>query len=175
MKTELDNLLWIDELLPLEFERMPKSGGIAYYDDMKLVLILVEKPGSHYEHKGQSYDFDLWKGCILPVEQKKQSAFFLKFLFLENHPANKDWLFIPMDSENFEDDVKQVLREVIKGNALLGTPVKLKNLKETSEANDNHKKKSPKTVRADKKRENSFLMKVLKKKWPKNYFEMVSI
>lgn len=157
----LNNLLWIEELLPLETESGPKHGGMAYYLDMKMIMILVEKPGS-YEHKGVSYPFEIWNGCILPVEYKKQSAFFLKFSFLENHPANKDWLYIPADSENFEDEVKQFVREITKHNPLLGTPVKMAPVtKEKSEKTP--KKKAPAAVKADKKRENNFLMGILNK------------
>lgn len=159
----LDNLLWIEELLPPDVESAPKQGGMAYYLDMKLIMILVEKRGSGYEHKGVSYPFELWNGCILPVEYKKQSAFFLKFTFLENHPANKDWLYIPADSENFEDEVKQYVREITKRNPLLGTPVKMTGITKEKSAIAPAKKKAPKVVKADKKRENNFLLDMLNK------------
>ena len=158
----LNNLLWIEELLPLETESAPKQGGMAYYLDMKMIMILVEKPGT-YEHKGVSYPFEIWNGCILPVEYKKQSAFFLKFSFLENHPANKDWLYIPADSENFEDEVKQFVREITKHNPLLGTPVKMAPVTKEKSKKIAKKKKTPTAVKADKKRENNFLMGILNK------------
>ncbi|KYG65722.1 hypothetical protein AZI86_01205 [Bdellovibrio bacteriovorus] len=158
----LNNLLWIEELLPLETESAPKHGGMAYYLDMKMIMILVEKPGT-YEHKGVSYPFEIWNGCILPVEYKKQSAFFLKFSFLENHPANKDWLYIPADSENFEDEVKQFVREITKHNPLLGTPVKMAPVTKEKSEKTAKNKKMPTAVKADKKRENNFLMGILNK------------
>lgn len=158
----LNNLLWIEELLPLETESAPKHGGMAYYLDMKMIMILVEKPGT-YEHKGVSYPFEIWNGCILPVEYKKQSAFFLKFSFLENHPANKDWLYIPADSENFEDEVKQFVREITKHNPLLGTPVKMAPVSKDNSEKTVKKKQTPTAIKADKKRENNFLMGILNK------------
>lgn len=167
MHQVLNNLLWIEELLPPETESAPKNGGMAYFLDMKLIMILVEKRAGGYEHKGVSYPFELWNGCILPVEYKKQSAFFLKFSFLENHPANKDWLYIPADSENFEDEVKQFIREITKRNPLLGTAVKFTGMpkaKETSTEETSKKKKAaPKAVKADKKRENNFLLGIMNK------------
>lgn len=153
----LNELLWIEELLPADVQSVPKHGGMAYYLDMKLVMILVEDPESTYEHKGVSYTFQIWNGCILPVEYKKQSAFFLKFSFLENHPANKDWLYIPVQSENFEDEVRQFVREITKRNPLLGTPVKFTGLPKTPAAKETGKRKT-KTTKADKKRENNFLL-----------------
>ncbi len=164
MKQILDNLLWIEELLPAEVESMPKHGGMAYYLDMKLIMILVEDSSSTYEHKGVSYPFQIWNGCILPVEYKKQNAFFLKFSFLENHPANKDWLYIPADSENFEDEVRQFVREITKRNPLLGTPVKFKGMQsEVPSEPVVRKKTSPKKIKASKKQENDFFMKIANK------------
>lgn len=158
----LNNLLWIEELLPLETESAPKQGGMAYYLDMKMIMLLVEKPGT-YVHKGVSYPFEIWNGCILPVEYKKQSAFFLKFSFLENHPANKDWLYIPADSENFEDEVKQFVREITKHNPLLGTKVKFTGPPKEKSEKAPGKKKVAAPLKSDKKRENSFLMGILNK------------
>lgn len=159
----LKNLYWIEDLLPPGFDCAPKHGGMAYYVDMKLVLILVERRGL-YEHKGVSYPFELWNGAIFPVKYKAQSAFFLKYLFLENHPANKDWLYIPAESENFEDEVKQVMREIAKGNPLLGLPVKQEQLSpEEHSAEITHKKKVHKKPRASKKSENAFFLSIAKK------------
>lgn len=163
MKQILRNMAWVEELLPPETESAPKQGGIAYFLEMKLVMIIVEKPGS-YEHKGISYPFEIWNGVILPVEYKKQSAFFLKFSFLENHPANKDWLYIPYDSEDFEDEVKQYVREIIKGNPLLGLPVKISGPTKAQAAAANNKKKAPKKVKADKKKENHLILSLLNRK-----------
>lgn len=162
MDSLLDNLLWIEELLPHDIQMIPKHGGQAYFLDGNMVLILVERPGSHYEHKDVTYPFDLWKGCIIPVEQKKQNAFFLKYLFLENHPANKNWLYIPAESENFEDEVKQLLREISRRNVLLGLPMKLEGPAQRKADPGLGKKKTKK--KTDKAKENAFLLSMAKRK-----------
>lgn len=161
----LDQLLWIEELLPHDIQMMPKHGGQAYYLDGNLVLILVERPERNYDHKGVTYSFDLWRGCIFPVEQKKQNAFFLKYLFLENHPANKNWLYISIDSENFEEEVKQMLREISRRNVLLGIPMKFAGTgrAEPSLAQPAQKKKAKK-AKVEKKHENAFLLSVANRK-----------
>lgn len=165
MKHVLNNLLWIEELLPLqEVETAARHGGMAYYLDQKLVLILVEQSTSTYEHEGVSYPFQLWNGCIFPVEYKKQNAFFLKFTFLENHPFNKDWLYIPFDSEDFEDEVKQFVREIVRRNPLLGTPVKGKISQAEKDPNAPPKKKSATASKTSKKNENAFLLGIANKK-----------
>lgn len=157
----LNNLLWIEELLPPGYDAAPKHGGMAYYLDMKLVLILVERKGL-YEHKGVSYPFELYNGAIFPVEKKAQNAFFLKYLFLENHPANKDWLYIPAENEDFEDQVKQLMREIAKHNPLLGLTVKFDGPKVKSDT-PKAKSKSGKKVRATKKSENAYFLSIAKK------------
>lgn len=164
MTSRLEDLLWIEEQLPPELEMIPKHGGHAYFLGDRLVLILVEHPDRVYEYKGVTYPFDLWKGCIFPIEQKKQNAFFLKYLFLENHPFNKDWLFIPAESEHFEEEVKQMLREISKRNPLLGISVKFEGpKKKQAPLKKPIKKKSDQKIKADKKRENNFILSMVKK------------
>jgi hypothetical protein len=162
MDYPIDNLLWIEELLPPGFAAVPKKGGLAYYLEGVEVLILVEKRGT-YEHKGVSYPFELWNGAIIPVEYKKQSAFFLKYLFLENHPASKDWLYIPADSEDFEDQIKQVMREINKRNPLLGIQQKSAALTEEKKAAPPRTKKPLPVKKADKKKENALFLSIAKK------------
>ncbi len=161
MNQILDNLLWIEELLPPDLQPDPKHGGMAYYQDMKQILILVEQPESTYEHKGVSYPFPLWNGVIFPIEYKKQSAFFLKYSFLENHPVNKDWLYIPASSENFEEEVRLLMREVAKKNPLLGLTVKLPSVKKPKPAGGAAKKPASPVKKADKKGENNLLLNML--------------
>lgn len=161
MMKELNNLYWIEELLPDDAQSLPKHGGIGYFLDMHLVLLLVEQPDSTYEHKGVTYPFQLWNGCIFPIAYRKQSAFFLKYSFLENHPANKDWLYIPAESENFEEEVRLMMREISRRNPLLGLPMKFKEPLASKPAAKKLKKKSGKIPKGDKKRENNFLLGVL--------------
>ncbi|WP_413580714.1 hypothetical protein [Bdellovibrio sp. HCB288] len=161
MDSPVNDLLWIEELLPPGYDAHPKHGGMAYYVDMKLVMILVERRGL-YEHKGVSYSFELWNGVIFPVLKKAQNAFFLKYLFLENHPANKDWLYIPADQDDFEDQVKQMMREISKANPLLGLPIKM-DAPDSAEKSATAKKKTAKKVRATKKSENAYFLSIAKK------------
>jgi hypothetical protein len=164
MDSLLRNLQWIEELLPQDIQMIPKHGGQAYFLDEHMVLILVERAERVYEHKGVTYPFDLWRGCIFPVEQKKQNAFVSKYLFLENHPVSKDWLYIPAESEHFEEEVKQVLREIKRRNPLLGIPLKpIKLSQNKASSTQPAKRKSPKKIKADKKHENNFILTMVKK------------
>ena len=166
MEPLIESLTWIEELLPHDILMIPKFGGQAYFLDEHMVLILVERSDRVYEHKGVTYPFDLWRGCIFPVQQKKQNAFFLKYVFLENHPVNKDWLYIPMDSENFEEEARQMLREISKRNSLLGIPLKGKGFDQVKKTAGPKKKKTAKKIKADKKRENNFMLAMIGKNKP---------
>lgn len=163
MKETLDNLSWIEEHLPHDIQMIPKHGGNAYFLDTHFVLLLVERTGHDavYEHKGVTYPFNLWNGCIFPVQYKRQSAFFIKYVFLENHPVNKDWLYIPAESENFEEEVKQMLRELSRRNPLLGLAVKMPKPKKPKDQAVVVRHQVPKKVKADKKRENSFILSMV--------------
>lgn len=46
MEQILDSLQWVEDLLPHDIQSLPKHGGMAYYLDSHLVLILVEKSES---------------------------------------------------------------------------------------------------------------------------------
>ena len=159
---ELNKLIWIEELLPFDVEAVPKHGGMAYYHDAKLVMILVENDDGFREYKNVEYPFEIWNGCILPIEKNKQNAFFLKLPLMENHPANKNWLYLPAETETFEEDVKLIVREITKRNPLLGIPVKFSGLKKIKDPEaPKPMKKVPNQVKADKKKENAFLMGML--------------
>lgn len=162
-KPVLKNLRWIEAELPPDVHALPKYGGMAYYLDAKLVLILVEKDKPTYEHKGVQYPFDLWNGVILPIEYIKQSAFFLKFSFLENHPGNKNWLYIPADSENFEDEVQLYLGEILKRNILLGLPVKYTSISRVDQDPREPRQTTPKKSKVDKKKENAYLLSMARR------------
>jgi hypothetical protein len=119
----MKNLRWIEDLLPFEIMQKSMNDGISYYLGEKFVLFLTEDSKTTV-HRGISYPFQLYFGAFFPIVKLKHNAVIAKFSFLENHPVKKDWLYIPAENENFEDEVRLVLREILKGNPLFGIPVK---------------------------------------------------
>ncbi|MBC7419862.1 MAG: hypothetical protein H7328_03955 [Bdellovibrio sp.] len=191
MSQLLNNLLWIEELLPDSVISKNLLGGVAYYLDEKQVLILIES-GKTRVYKGIEYPFEIWNGCLFPIEKIKQNTVYAKFQFLENHPASKNWLYLPADTEEFEDKIRQVIRELKKRNPLFGSVVKesaagkrarletddddidtskprlFNNESSVSKAPQVKKAVKPaakptKKVKADKKSENYLLLSVLKR------------
>ncbi len=161
MLSPLKNLSWIEEQLPPEIDQKNMFGGVAYFLDERIVLILIESSKTR-EHKGKAYPFELWNGCLFPIEKIKQSTVFGRFTFLENHPARKNCLYLPADTEEFEEKVRLVLREINKRNPLFGSPVKVPPLRPIKKVEVTQK--PIKKVKADKKRENQMILSVLKRK-----------
>jgi hypothetical protein len=188
---KLKNLQWIEELLPMDVVSKSMHDGTGYYIDDRLVLILIESNKTRI-HKGIEYPFEIWNGCFFPIEKIKQNAVFSRFLFLENHPGLKDSLYLPAENEDFAENVKLILREIKKENPLFGIYIKVKKVKFLADdLNENDtskprlfadvpkvvqkkeikiekpsqaKAKALKKSKPDKKKENSFLLGMLKKK-----------
>ena len=177
-------------MLPPEVIPKRMMGGVGYYLDEKLVLILIESSRTR-EYKGITYPFEILNGCFFPIEKIKQNTVWAKFNFLENHPIHKNCLYLPAESEAIEEEVKLVMREIKKRNPLFGLVIKEsaaeKRAREeaVSDESDSKKpslfntgrvqkkisaksikkeKKVPKKVKANKKPENAHLLSLLKRK-----------
>lgn len=109
MAKSLDELQWIEDLLPESFNRRAMFGGFAYYDGPFLKLIMFEN-GS-----------DKWNGCMFPAEKEHHEKLLSQFSFLTNHSVLPKWLFLSINDENFEDHAKKVVRELARPQSLWGT------------------------------------------------------
>lgn len=105
----LDELAWIEEMLPESYNRRAMFGGFAYYDGPYLKLVLFE---------GGS---DKWTGCLFPAEKEHHEKLLNQFSFLTNHSVLPKWLYLPLSDENFEDNAKKVLRDLTRPQNLWGT------------------------------------------------------
>lgn len=176
-------LNWIEQLLPFEVMQKNRQDGVGYYFNDKFILFLTEDSKTTI-HRGKSYQFQLYFGVFFPIVKLKHNAVIAKFPFLENHPVKKDWLYLPAESENFEEEVKLVLREVLKGNPLFGIPVTettdAKRSRQKTALEEEHDPRKPslfntdapkpqrikpikKKAKTNKKAENSYLLSLAKK------------
>lgn len=136
MARQLVELKWVEELLPSIHIRKPMFGGFAYYINNKLILVLFENNGDR-KYKNKIYDFDLWNGCMFPCEREFHNSIKNKFSFLINHPVLPKWLYLPLDTENFEEHLKKVFRDIKHEQTVFGvipkskhkTTAKIKNSK----------------------------------------------
>jgi hypothetical protein len=108
-KKTLDELQWIEDMLPESFDRRPMFGGFAYYDGPFLKLVMFE---------GGS---EKWDGCMFPAEKEHHDTLLKQFPFLVNHSILPKWLYLSLNNENFEDCAKQVVRELSRPQTLWGT------------------------------------------------------
>lgn len=126
MKASPHHLLWIEELLPEDFVRKPMFGGFAYYWNQKIMLVVFEKPGDK-EHRGQIYPFDLWDGCLFPLERDHHPEATRLFSDLIPHPVLPKWFYLPTATEGFDEVVGEILREMKRPISIWGvTPQKKK-------------------------------------------------
>lgn len=129
MAKEPQQLKWIESLLPEdEYRRKGMFGGFAYYVHDKIVLLMFENPGER-SYRSQQYDFEIWNGCMFPVEKEFQGKALEKFPFLISHPILPKWLYLPLETEGFDDMVADVLAQAIKPTSFWGSIPKSKTQK----------------------------------------------
>lgn len=134
MAKEPQQLKWVESLLPEdEYRRKEMFGGFAYYVHEKIILLMFENPGVR-SYRSQQYDFEIWNGCMFPVEKEFQEKALENFPFLISHPILPKWLYLPLETEGFDDMVADILAQAIKPTSFWGSFPKGKS------------KKSPKVV-----------------------------
>lgn len=118
-------LQWIEDLLPDDFRRRPMFGGFAYYMGEKMILATFESLGSR-TYKGETFDFELWNGCMLPVEKEFQDKARHRFPLLKTHPILPKWLYLPLDTEGFDEHISDIISQVIRPTSFWGVVPKSK-------------------------------------------------
>jgi hypothetical protein len=132
MAKELPNLKWIEELLPKDYLRKQMFGGLAYYVDQKIILAMFESTGDR-SYKNKKFEFDLWNGCLFPTEREHHQEIQKEFPDLFPHPILSKWLYLPMDTENFDGKVEDILARIRRRSPLFGVlPKPKKKSKKTS-------------------------------------------
>lgn len=133
-KKEPRELKWVEEELPFEeFLRKPMFGGFAYYFGPVLKLVMFEVEGDN-RYRDHVYPFEVWNGCLFPAEREHHEVLLKKFPFLVNHPVLPKWLYLPVKTEDFENLVVKVLKDVLKPTGLWGVIPKGKKPKTKKEA-----------------------------------------
>ncbi|WII73569.1 TfoX/Sxy family DNA transformation protein [Bdellovibrio sp. 22V] len=121
MAKEPGELKWVEELLPEEgYRRKSMFGGFAYYIEEKIVLLIFESDDSR------------WNGVMFPVEKEFQEKALAKFPVLSPHRILPKWLYLPLNTDGFEEIVPDILREVLRPQSFWGSIPKPKGKKGTS-------------------------------------------
>ncbi|KYG62433.1 hypothetical protein AZI86_16505 [Bdellovibrio bacteriovorus] len=133
MAKEPQELKWIENLLPEGgYRRRGMFGGFGYYVDDKIVLLIFESEGGSRTYKKKTYNFDLWNGCMFPVDHELQEKALQQCPFLVPHPILPKWLYLPLHTENFDDLVEEVITRVFRPNSFWGSIPKPKGKKNST-------------------------------------------
>lgn len=119
---------WIEDALPEGFVRKPMFGGYAYYIDERLILTIFESPGDR-TYKDITCDFDIWDGCLFPADRDKHAQILALYPILVNHPVLPKWLYLPQQTEGFEDLATKIIRQIPRRIDIFGTYPKPKSKK----------------------------------------------
>ncbi len=132
MAKEPVELKWVEDLLPPEgYRRKSMFGGFAYYIEDKIVMLIFENPGD-FKHRNQLYEFEVWNGCMFPVEREYQLQALKQFPDLKVHPVLPKWLYLPLHTEAFDELVSDILHQVLKPSGYWGSIPKVKGPKKSA-------------------------------------------
>lgn len=106
-------------------------GGFAYYIDDRIVMVIFENPGD-YKYRNQTYKFEVWNGCMFPVEHEHHDKALKQFPELISHPVLAKWLYVPLHTEGFDELVSEIIRQAIKPTGFWGSFPKGKSKKTKS-------------------------------------------
>lgn len=121
MAKEPQELKWLESLLPEDgYRRKPMFGGFAYYIDERIVMVIFENPGD-YKYRNQTYKFEVWNGCMFPVEHEHHDKARAQFPELITHPVLAKWLYVPLHTEGFDELATDIIRQAIRSNGFWGS------------------------------------------------------
>ncbi len=103
-------LHWVVESLwdePSYLEK-PMFGCRACYLHGQLVLVLA------------SQDEDPWQGILIPTEKAFQQSLLAEFKELRIHPVLGKWLYLPEDSEEFEETAQRLVDKISRADPRIG-------------------------------------------------------
>lgn len=107
---------WIVELFR-EGELISKRmfGGTAHYYQGKMVLVFMQYEGDR-TYRGKEYNFDIWNGVLFPVEREAHNTIINRYPPLFSHPVLGKWLYLPFATEDFDETIESIVREIRRGN-----------------------------------------------------------
>lgn len=119
MPVYISFLDWLEDLLPEGCVRKAMFGGYAFYLQGRLILVVFESPGER-TYKNKTVSYDIWDGCMFPAERDKHEEIQKIFPMLFNHPVLGKWLYLPQQTEDFEDVATRVVRMIPRRLDLFG-------------------------------------------------------
>jgi hypothetical protein len=95
-------------------------GGLAVYRSDLLILVLMEGGEEDRTWKGQTFDYGIWNGLLLPTSRDRQPALIADFPSLQPHPVLPKWLYLPMRDPKYEEIADQLISLIGKEDSRIG-------------------------------------------------------
>jgi|GEM_PF-676305 TfoX C-terminal domain. len=146
MAKEPGELKWIEDLLPEGYyHRKSMFGGFSYYIGEKMVLLIFES------------DDKRWNGCMFPVDKEYQATALASFPQLVPHTILPKWLYLSVNTENFDEVASDIMKHVLRPNGFWGTiPKEKKKSLGAGRASGRGKKKNEVDMKIDTRRPRMF-------------------
>lgn len=94
-------------------------GGLAIYFNGLLVSVLMESPGEK-SYRGKNFNFDIWDGIMIPTSREFHILLQKDLPDLVQHPVLGKWLYLPQQTEHFEESLSQVITLIKRRNYRIG-------------------------------------------------------
>ncbi|GIL21248.1 MAG: hypothetical protein BroJett041_23620 [Candidatus Jettenia caeni] len=120
MPFELSELEFVEDLLPKnEWVRKRMFGGLSYYIDGKMMLVMFEDTTTR-SYKNKKFPYAIWNGCLLPLEREFHAQLIKAFPALSPHPVLGKWLYLPLETENFDDIIERIINHLSRHRDIWG-------------------------------------------------------
>ncbi len=119
-KKVFENLAYFEDLEPdSSYSTKPMFGCLAIYYRGLNVTLLAAEPGERTYRKIK-YKFDIWDGVLLPTSREYHELILYDFPELVSHPVLGKWLYLPQQTEGFEELIIRIVRLIRKGDYRFG-------------------------------------------------------
>jgi len=95
-------------------------GGLACYYRGLMVACLMEGDYDDVIWKKKRYSFPLWRGLLIPTDFGYQATLMAELKGTQPHPVLGKWLYLPLESDEYEESAKRYIALLTKGDERIG-------------------------------------------------------
>jgi hypothetical protein len=118
-------------------------GGLACYYRGLMVACLMEGDYDDVTWKKKRYSFPLWRGILIPTDFTYQETLMADLKGTKPHPVLGKWLYLPLESDDYEETAKRYIALLTKGDVRIGIVPGLRRKKTSKKKQTSKKKLAP--------------------------------